>query len=239
MLAHRRLSAPGGDRSAALLYAKSSAFCEQPLDGRERQAASKTISILVKGRMRSAPERSLLSTRPRRGAWHGRTLPALMLALASAIAGCATSGPRPAATVASKEPYLLLRLSERRLYVKDDDVVPPHEGFPVAIGKPQYPTPTGRFQVVELVKDPDFLVFDFSNPSRRDRGRIPPGPNNPLGLRWIAFTEAHGWAVGFHGTKGTHVLGQAVSHGCVRMSNPDIVRVYDRIKLGTPVIVEP
>jgi lipoprotein-anchoring transpeptidase ErfK/SrfK len=108
----------------------------------------------------------------------------------------------------------------------------------VAIGKPRYPTPTGRFQVVELVKDPDFLVFDFSNPHRKDRGRIPPGPNNPLGLRWIGFTEAHGWAVGFHGTKGTHLLGQAVSHGCVRMANPDIVRMFDRIKLGTPVVVE-
>jgi L,D-transpeptidase ErfK/SrfK len=219
---------------------KSPTFCEQPLNGRERQAASKTISILVEGRMRSAPDGSLLSTRLRRGASLGRTLlrSAMAVALVSGIVACA-SGPSPAPTVERKEPYLLLRLSERRLYVKDDDVVPPHEGFPVAIGKPQYPTPTGRFQVVELVKDPDFLVFDFSNPSRRDRGRIAPGPNNPLGLRWIGFTEAHGWAVGFHGTKGTHVLGQAVSHGCVRMANPDIVRVFDRIKLGTPVVVEP
>src|SRR4029450_493972 len=103
MLAHRRLSAPGGGRSAALVYAKASAFCEQTLDGRERQAASKTISILVKGRMRSAPERSLLSTRPRRGAWHGRTLPALMLALASAIAGGATVGAPPGTTRARQD----------------------------------------------------------------------------------------------------------------------------------------
>ena len=190
--------------------------------------------------MRATSERSPLSTHPHGDPCRRHTLSALSLALvASGIVGCATVGLRPASTAASKEPYLVLRLGERRLYLKDDDVVPPHEGFPVAIGKPQYPTPTGRFQVVEMVKDPDFLVFDFNNPSGRDRGRIPPGPRNPLGQRWIAFAEAHGWAVGFHGTSKTELLGQAVSHGCVRMANPDIVRVYDRIKVGTPVVVEP
>jgi lipoprotein-anchoring transpeptidase ErfK/SrfK len=35
------------------------------------------------------------------------------------------------------------------------------------------------------------------------------------------------------------VLGQAVSHGCVRMHNDDVVKIFDRVKIGTPVIVEP
>jgi len=148
-------------------------------------------------------------------------------------------GPSPAQPPASKEPYLLLRLSERKLYVKDDSVLPPTEGFPVAIGRTQWPTPTGKFQVNEMVENPDFVVFDFNNTNSRDRGRIPPGINNPLGLRWIGFAYDHGWAIGFHGTTKTDVLGQAVSHGCVRMANPDIVKVYARIKLGTPVVVEP
>ena len=164
-----------------------------------------------------------------------RGLAVLLLAFA---VGCGVEAPRPEPQRASEEPYLLLRLAERRLYVVENNVRQPPQGYPVAIGRPQWPTPTGRFQVNELVENPDFLAFDFNNPKGRDRGRVPPGPNNPLGLRWIGFANAHGWQVGFHGTAKTSVLGQAVSHGCVRMSNHDVVEVYNRVKLGTVVVVE-
>jgi hypothetical protein len=176
----------------------------------------------------------------RRGAPLGRAVALLVLGLSSGIVGCATTGggAGPAGT-SSKDPYLLLRLGERRLYLKQGDTVTPPEGFMVAVGKPRYPTPTGKFQINEMVTNPDFLMFDFQNPASSDRGRIPPGPNNPLGMRWIAFAHEHGWAIGFHGTTKTQFLGQAVSHGCVRMRNDDIVKVFDQVKLGTPVIVEP
>lgn len=192
----------------------------------------KTIAILAYGGMLS------ISTPRRRSASLGRTLSALIIVLASGLAGCGVLPTRPSPAVAKKEPHLVLRLSERKLYLKDDDVVPPTEGFLVAIGRTRYPTPKGSFQVNELVKDPDFLLFDFGNPHGRTRGKIPPGYNNPLGLRWIGFAYEHGWAIGFHGTAKTEVLGQAVSHGCVRMRNEDIVKVFDRIKLGTTVVVE-
>jgi hypothetical protein len=167
-----------------------------------------------------------------------RVLPALLLMLVSGIVGCDMAGPRPDAKPANKDPYLKLRLSERKVYLVDGNTDQPIEGYPVAIGQPRWPTPTGHYQVTEMVENPDFVVFDFNNPKGRDRGRIPPGPNGPLGMRWIAFGEAYGWALGFHGTTKTQFLGQAVSHGCVRMANPDIVKVYDKIKVGTPVIVE-
>ncbi len=167
-----------------------------------------------------------------------------MLSIAIAVlaiggAGCGVMTPRPSQSVAKKEPYLVLKLNERRVYLMDEASGAPPVSFQVAIGRPQFPTPTGHFQVNEMVVNPDFLAFDFNNPKGRDRGRIPPGPNNPLGLRWIGFAYAHGWQVGFHGTAKTEVLGQAVSHGCVRMSNPDVVAMYEKVRVGTTVVVEP
>jgi len=159
-----------------------------------------------------------------------------------AAAGCALV-QRPEPTVqapaqSEPEPYLLLRLEERRLYLVDGKTHAPLDSFRVAVGRPPYETPTGRFQVIEMVENPEFVRFDWNDPSRVF-GRIPPGPNNPLGRRWIGFAEAYGWAIGFHGTPKPELLGQAVSHGCVRMHNDDVVRLYDRISLGTTVIVEP
>lgn len=161
-------------------------------------------------------------------------------------AGCGLFGrpevrppvPTPPQPTPTPEAQLLLRLGERRLYVVQNDVKQPPEGYRVAIGQKKWPTPTGRFQINEMVENPDFLAFDFNDTKKPDRGRVPPGINNPLGLRWIGFAFAHGWQVGFHGTAKTSVLGQAVSHGCVRMANPDIVEVFNRVKLGTTVIVE-
>jgi len=141
----------------------------------------------------------------------------------------------------SRFTYLLLKLDERRLYLyvgDGDPSTPPEvESFPVAIGRREYPTPTGHYKVRNKIVNPDFVVFDWKEPSH-DLRTLPPGPDNPLGLRWIGFAQAHGWEIGFHGTPHPEVLGQAVSHGCVRMRNSDIVRLYDRVRVGTPVIVE-
>jgi hypothetical protein len=169
-------------------------------------------------------------------------LVALAIGCGAFVTGC---GPTPepklaAAPTPIKTPdvHLLLRLDERRVYVVEDDVKSPPEGYPVAIGQKRWPTPTGTFQINELVENPDFIAFDFNDPKKPDRGKVAPGPNNPLGLRWIGFATAHGWQVGFHGTAKTSVLGQAVSHGCVRMSNNDVVEMFKKVKLGTTVIVE-
>jgi L,D-transpeptidase ErfK/SrfK len=189
--------------------------------------------------MPSIRDDSSRGTQPRRSGSLARML-LVAIAFLAAGSGCGTIAPRAASPAAQKkEPYLVLKLSERRVYVMDDESGAPPVSYPVAIGKPQYPTPTGRFQINEQVENHDFLAFDIIHPNKKDRGRIPPGLNNPLGLRWIGFAYAHGWQVGFHGTAKTSVLGQAVSHGCVRMSNPDIVAMYSKLKLGTPVVVEP
>lgn len=185
--------------------------------------------------------------RAHRAVWWGGSAfgPYVLAILLVLVTGCGLFGgrvqPPPAPTpqaTPTPEAYLLLRLDERRLYLVENDVRQPPEGYRVAIGQPKWPTPTGRFQVNEMVENPDFLAFDFNDTKKPDKGRVPPGPNNPLGLRWIGFAYAHGWQVGLHGTAKTAVLGQAVSHGCVRMANPDIVELYPRVKIGMTVVVE-
>ena len=138
----------------------------------------------------------------------------------------------------SQAPYLLLRLSERRLYLMDDGSRMPVESFPIAIGREGHDTPIGRFQIEEMVEHPDYEKIDPGDRSRVLK-RIPPGPENPLGERWMAIAHGEGWTVGIHGTPQPELLGRAVSGGCIRMRNADVIRVYDRVRLGTSVIVEP
>jgi lipoprotein-anchoring transpeptidase ErfK/SrfK len=163
--------------------------------------------------------------------------------LAAGVSGCslfnsAAKAPPVAAAPSETFPhYLVLRLGERRVYLMND-THKPVESFKVAIGRKPWETPVGRFAVKEMVENPDFVRIDWNDPSKV-LGRMPPGPNSPLGLRWIGFASAYGWDIGFHGTAKTQLLGQAVSHGCVRMSNPDVVKLYQYVKVGTPVIVEP
>lgn len=178
------------------------------------------------------------------------TLVLLVLLAGAASTGCGLSAPSPAAApvVAALPPptpvpprtHLLLRLGERRLYLLDDDPATPVESFPIAIGKPGTETPTGSFLVEELVVDPDFVKYDRSKTPPAILRRIPPGArDNPLGKRWIGFTHGPDWTLGIHGTPRPELLGKAVSNGCVRMRNEDVVRVYERVQLGTRVIVEP
>lgn len=179
-----------------------------------------------------------------RGSRYGRMLLALAtLFLVTGGVGCSLmeSPPPPPPEVAKDPgpgfPHLVLKLGERRVYLVEAEGKTP-ESFPVAIGKHPYLTPVGKFRINEMVENPDWVVFDWKNPKKK-LGRIPPGPKNPLGLRWIGFASAHGWEIGFHGTSKPELLGQAVSHGCVRMKNDDVVKVYSKVSIGTTVIVEP
>lgn len=180
-------------------------------------------------------------------AWRGTAaLATAVLLLGLGSAGCgpvAAPSPAPTADTAATthdDPsvYLLLRLGERRLYLMDADPQTPAESFPIAVGRKGLETPTGRYEVEEMVEHPEYVKIDRTLPSQVAK-RIPPGPTNPLGERWIGFAHGEGWTVGIHGTPNPELLGRAVSHGCVRMRNADVIRIYERVQLGTPVVVEP
>lgn len=124
---------------------------------------------------------------------------------------------------------LVLRLGDRRVYVyRGDEAV---ASYPVAIGRSGWETPRGSYEVIQMTKDPA-----WRHPW--EGYVIPPGPDNPLGPRWIGFWTDGKNYIGFHGTPNESLIGQAVSHGCVRMRNQDIQALYAQVELGTPVVVE-
>lgn len=125
---------------------------------------------------------------------------------------------------------LVLKLEQRRVYVYKGEAV--QKSYPVAVGRTGWETPTGNFKVMQMLQHPG-----WTNPLTGEK--MPPGPDNPLGERWIAFWTDGTNSIGFHGTPNRESVGRAASHGCVRMFNEDIRDLYEIVKLGTPVTVEP
>ncbi len=130
----------------------------------------------------------------------------------------------------SPSTLLLVDLSDRRVYLYRGHRLT--ASYPVAVGRSGWETPTGTFEVRDRILNPNWRHPMTGNV-------VPPGPDNPLGAGWIGFWSDGKNHIGFHGTDKTAVLGQAVSHGCLRMSNPDLLALYNDVQTGTPVVVKP
>lgn len=128
----------------------------------------------------------------------------------------------------SSQTEVVVNLSDRRTYVyKGGEVI---ASYPIAIGKEGWETPTGSFRVTDMQQYPIWQhpITDKIFPS---------GADSPLGERWIGFWSDGRNAIGFHGTPDTHLLGSAISHGCLRMRNDDVRLLYEQVNLGTLVSV--
>ncbi|WP_225867162.1 L,D-transpeptidase [Cyanobium sp. PCC 7001] len=177
-----------------------------------------------------------------------RSLPGLVLALSlqalplgGAGALAQTAGP---AVPGSREVVLDRRQRHVRVLEGGREL----RRFPVAVGRPGWETPVGRFAVIELVRDP---VWEHPATGQK----VPPGPSNPLGSRWIGFHRdcrgRRGFngrnylvvegcvSAGFHGTPNRESVGQAVSHGCVRLFDEHARELFELVRIGTPVTVLP
>ncbi|GCL38469.1 MAG: L,D-transpeptidase [Sphaerospermopsis kisseleviana] len=128
----------------------------------------------------------------------------------------------------STQTEVVVDLSDHRVYVyRYDQVI---ASYPIAIGKKGWETPTGSFQVIHKEHHPI-----WKHPIT---GKIyEAGTDSPLGDRWIGFWSDGRNEIGFHGTPDTDLIGAAVSHGCLRMRNPDVRMLYEQVDLGTPVLV--
>ena len=110
---------------------------------------------------------------------------------------------------------------------------------PVTSGSEHDPLPLGTWKVTAVYLRPVFHyspeLFWDADPSHA-KAKLPAGPNNPVGLVWIDLDKEH---YGMHGTPEPDRVGVTQSHGCVRLTNWDALRVAGFVKTGTPVLFEP
>jgi hypothetical protein len=108
----------------------------------------------------------------------------------------------------------------------------PWRAFRVATGSPSYPTPSGTWRIVTKQRYPWWYPPNSS--WARGLKPVPPGPGNPLGTRWMGLSVG---PVGIHGTPNPASVGYSASHGCIRMYVWEAEWLFERVRLGTPVIV--
>ena len=124
---------------------------------------------------------------------------------------------------------LVVNIPEMRLY--DFGVAQGPEVLAVAIGDADDPTPIGEFRVGKKRIDPEWRVPASIRAVKPELPLVvPPGPENPLGSRWLTIG---GSSYGLHGTNVRWSIGRIATHGCVRFYEEDIVRLYDRVREGT------
>lgn len=128
---------------------------------------------------------------------------------------------------------ILVRTQERRLYyVREDGTA---VRYRVAVGK------RGKQWYGEARIDGKYVKPAWAPPAdvKRDNPRLPeviPGgaPNNPMGVRALTLDRGE-YAI--HGTNRPDSIGTFASYGCIRMHNRDIIDLYERVDVGTRVVV--
>jgi hypothetical protein len=97
--------------------------------------------------------------------------------------------------------------------------------YPVAVGKPETPSPQGDLWITVKVSNPTWYPGGGRRP-------VPAGPANPLGRLWLGLDRK---GYGIHGNNQAQTVGLPVSHGCFRMNNADMEELFGLVPVGTPV----
>jgi L,D-transpeptidase ErfK/SrfK len=110
----------------------------------------------------------------------------------------------------------------------------PQAAYPIAVGKPSWPTPQGEFLVKSREQDKTWFVPLSIQREMRQQGkevleRVPAGPENPLGRHWLGLTLP---AIGIHGTIAPQSIFDFRSHGCIRLHPDDAAALYEVTDVG-------
>jgi len=106
---------------------------------------------------------------------------------------------------------------------------------PTTLGSKYDPSPRETTAVRKVTFDPWFHyqpTLFHEVPDHEPEANLPPGPNSPVGVVWVALAKPH---FGIHGTSDPDSIGYASSHGCVRLTNWDARDVAHRLKAGVAV----
>jgi len=108
--------------------------------------------------------------------------------------------------------------------------------YPATIGSDETPSPVGKLTVTRIAENPTYTYdpakLNFEGVAATEKFEIQPGPNNPVGLVWIALSEP---GYGIHGSPLPSAISRQRSHGCVRLTNWDALDLARMVRKGTPV----
>lgn len=129
---------------------------------------------------------------------------------------------------------ILINLPQRMLYHFRDGSLAAH--YPVGLGRPSWPTPAGRFTIIDLQENKTWHVPKSIQEEMRREGKavltqVPPGPDNPLGKHWIGLSLP---GIGIHGTIAPSSIYRFQSHGCIRLHPDDIAALFQQVGHGQP-----
>jgi lipoprotein-anchoring transpeptidase ErfK/SrfK len=145
----------------------------------------------------------------------------------------AVAGARPLPKAAS----ILVDANEGTLTLLDAGGTP-FAQFPASTGSKHDPLPQGRWEVRGVATNPEYrynpkLFWDAR--AGEAKARIAAGPNNPVGLAWIDLSIDH---YGIHGTPEPGKIGKTQSHGCIRLTNWDVMMVARSIARGAAILLQ-
>ena len=147
----------------------------------------------------------------------------VLVAAVKALAEESYAGQNDAALQQSQAPprRIVVSIPDRKAALLEADSVV--KIYPVAVGAPGSPSPTGQFKIANRIIDPTYYAPGLV---------VPPGKANPLGTRWIGLSQK---GYGIHGTNNPRSIGRRASHGCIRMRNRDVEDLFRLVSVGDVV----